>query len=94
VIDVRVGEHHRIDGFRIDRQALVALEGLAPAALEHPAVEEDRRATGPDEVHGACDGLGGADELDVHRGRRLHQGAAEGGGMCSPPPPRVALFFR
>ena len=53
---------------RVEAEVLVALERLAAAALEQPAVEEDRRVLRANEVLRPGDGLRGADELDVHAG--------------------------
>ena len=68
MVDVRVGEHDRVD--LVDRRAGVRrffASRLAAAALEQPAVEQDRLAVRAHDVAGAGDLAGGAGELDLRR---------------------------
>ncbi len=72
MVDVRVREHHRRDGPGVERELLVALERLPPLALVEAAVEQHGGVLGAQEVHRSGDGLGCAEELDLHAAS-LHQ---------------------
>ena len=70
VVQVGVAEHHRVNGVRGHAQRRpVALAQHLPA-LEQAAVEQDALVAQRDEVAGTGDGIGGAEELDLHGGAR------------------------
>jgi hypothetical protein len=66
VVDVRVGEHDRLDLGNRQVQVLIALDRLSPRPLEEPAVEQDAASLRAHEVHRTGDRLGCAYELELH----------------------------
>src|SRR5690606_15407436 len=66
VVDVGVGEDHRIEARGIEGKGAVAFVRLVSASLVKPAVEKNSRAVDVDEVLGTGGRLGGAAESDVH----------------------------
>ena len=65
VIDVRVAENHRVDALGAEREVPVPACALGPAALEQPAVEEDRFAVGGELVHRPGHGARRAQKVTV-----------------------------
>jgi hypothetical protein len=58
VIDVRVAQHHRIDRCGIERKRLAIADVGLIAALDQPAVEQQRAATNDEYVAGTGDFTG------------------------------------
>ena len=67
VIDVRMGEQHRVDRARVDGQRLPIAQPKLLVALEQPAIDQDAAGARFDEVFRARDGPGGSQERDLHR---------------------------
>jgi hypothetical protein len=67
VVDVRVGEHHGIDGGAGKGQMPVLRVGILAPALVQTAIEEKSLAAGFEQVHGAGDGAGRAPEGELHQ---------------------------
>ena len=61
VIQVRVRQHHRVDGFCIDRQRPPVLLAQRLQALEQAAVHQQPRSAGGQQVLGSGDGAGTAE---------------------------------
>ena len=66
VIEVRVREEQRVDRRRLVRERHPIAEHIVRAALEHPAVDEDTRAIGLEEVLRAGHRARGAEEMQAH----------------------------
>ena len=60
MVDMRVRQHHRVDGARGEGKFTIDSLGFFTAALVHAAIEEDALAFGFEKVHGSGDGLGGS----------------------------------
>ena len=95
VIDVRVAQHHRVDRCGIERKRLPIADVGLIAALDQPAVEQQRAAANGEDVAGTGDFTGRAVELQVHRANRLRRFAARRplrlpGGSERPSPARPA----
>ena len=95
VIDVRVAQHHRVDRFGSERKRLAIADVGLIAALDQPAVEQQRAAANGEDVAGTGDFTGRAVELQVHRANRLRRFAARRplrlhDGSERPPPVRPA----
>ena len=64
VVDVGVGEDDGVDGGGLDGEGVPVLEAVFLGALEEAAIDEDAAAAGFEEVAGAGDGAGGAEEAE------------------------------
>lgn len=89
VVDVGVGEQHRLDRGRVHRERRPVQLPEALQALEEAAVDEQPAPAGVDEEPGAGDGLRCAEEGELHdlsmRGRgRDGQGRRSRPGRASP----------
>ena len=79
VVDVRVGEDHRVDGAAVEGQIAVPLEGFLAPALKQATFQQQAKSVDLNQVHGAGDGADRPDELDAH-GCRFPRGI----GRCAP----------
>ena len=79
VIEVRVGDHHRVDalGRHRERGAVALAEHLI--ALEEPAVDQDPSVRGLDEIAGSRDGVGRTEEAEPGGGHTAIIAARPGG---------------
>ena len=66
MVEVRVGQQHRIEVRRIERERDPVADRFVRAALEHPAVDEDARPGGLEEELRAGDRGRATEEADVH----------------------------
>jgi hypothetical protein len=66
MVDVRVAEHQRVNGLRVEREVQVPLVGFSPMALVHTAFKQNAFPVDFDQVHGAGDFLGGPVKGDTH----------------------------
>jgi len=66
VVDMRVGEHHGINGSCTEGQVAVAMLGILAAALVEPAIEQVALAIDLQVVHGPGDRSGRAPECNFH----------------------------
>ena len=65
VVEVGVGEHHRVEVVRREREGLAVALLELDAALEEPAVDEDAALAPLQQRHAAGDRAAGAEEGDV-----------------------------
>jgi hypothetical protein len=78
VVKVGVGKDHVVDGFGIGGKRLVIAFAEFGSALEDAAIEEQALIGGLDEIFGAGDGAGGAEEREFgHRGFILQKSGEE-----------------
>ena len=70
VVEVGVAEHHGVDRRRLDRKRRPVALAQRLVALEQPAVEQDARTAGVDQVARAGDRVGGTEEADLHADSR------------------------
>ena len=71
MVDVRVGDHDRVEAARIERRLTPVAQPQLLESLEQAAVEQHAAPARGHQVHGAGDRFGGAEELD--RGGVRHQ---------------------
>ena len=67
MVEVGVGQQHGVEGRGVEIERDPVADRLVRAALEHPAVDEDPRLAGLEQVLRARDGRGSAEEVDLHR---------------------------
>jgi hypothetical protein len=67
VVQVRVTQHHRVDGLGVDGGSGPVPEPQLLETLKQPAVQQDAGPVGGDEVFGSGDGAGTAQEADTRR---------------------------
>ena len=83
MVEVRMGQHDRVELRRIEPERDPVPDRLVGAALEHPTIDQDLRSIGGDEELRAGDGGGPTEEVDLHaahgdRPRRAADLAARG----------------
>jgi hypothetical protein len=61
-----MAQHHRIDVADAERERIVVARFVTPAALDHPAVEQDLPSRGTKHMARAGDFSGGAVEFKLH----------------------------
>jgi len=66
VVEVGVGQQHRIDRWRVVGERHVIADGVVRSALEHPAVDEHLCLGRFEQELGAGHGVGPAEEVDSH----------------------------
>ena len=66
MVEMRVGQQDGVELVRVEREGHAVADRFVRAALEHPAVDEDAGLGGLEEVLGAGDGRGAAEEVDLH----------------------------
>ncbi len=67
VVEVGVGQQHRVELGRVERERDPVADRFVRAALEHAAVDQDPGPLGDEQELRARDRGGAAEELDVHR---------------------------
>src|SRR5690606_9098903 len=86
VVDMRMGQHHRIQCLRVEGEVGAVACFVLAAALLHAALQEyPGTCVGFDQVAGACDLLDGAEKTEQSHGMDscLVDGAED--ACCQPP---------
>ncbi|MNR23952.1 hypothetical protein D3C85_1410050 [compost metagenome] len=68
VVDVGMGQHHGVELGRIERQWIPVAQAQGLVSLEQATVDHDLVTAGIEQVLGAGDRIGRAEELQLHAG--------------------------
>ena len=69
MVEMSMGQQHGVEGRGVEVERDPVADRLVRAALEHPAIDEDPRLAGLEQVLRARHGRGAAQEVDLHRAR-------------------------
>jgi hypothetical protein len=67
MIDMRVGDRHRVDLRRIEAELVTVVPLVFIAPLKHAALDQHRRAIGLEEIARAGHLAGRAEKLQLHK---------------------------